>query len=124
MSGHPHRQIQNREDIILLVDSFYEKAKLDPLLGPIFTDVAKVNWEVHLPKLYDFWEMLLLGGEDYRGRPFPPHLPLSLKAEHFRRWLELFYATVDQHFTGAKANEVKVRSLAMARNFMINLGLV
>lgn len=124
MSSHPHRQIQSREDIVLLVDSFYDKAKVDPLLGPVFTDVAKVNWEEHLPKLYNFWETILLGGEDYRGRPFPPHLPLDLKQEHFRRWLELFYETVDQNFTGLKANEVKVRSLAMARNFMINLELL
>lgn len=124
MSSHPHRQIQSREDIILLVDSFYDKAKVDPLLGPVFTDVAKVNWEEHLPKLYNFWEAILLGGENYRGRPFPPHMPLDLKQEHFRRWLELFYETVDQHFTGLKANEVKVRSLAMARNFMINLELL
>ena len=47
-------KLENREDIKFLVDVFYEKVKQDPLIGYIFTDLMKVNWERHLPRIYDF----------------------------------------------------------------------
>lgn len=118
------KPLETREDIRLLVDSFYGKVKLDPLIGPIFIDVAKVDWNEHLPRLYDFWSDLLLGSDDYHRRPFPPHIPLGLKLEHFERWLKLFIETVNEHFTGLKAEEAKSRALRIARNFCINLGLI
>lgn len=115
--------IESKNEIILMVDTFYDKVKKDTLIGPIFTDTAKVNWEEHLPKLYNFWEDLLLGTDNYKGRPFPPHIQLNLKLEHFERWLSLFFDTVDENFTGLKANEAKERALRIAKNFSVNLGL-
>ena len=38
------KDIETRDDIELLVNSFYEKVKADPVIGHIFTDVFKVNW--------------------------------------------------------------------------------
>jgi hemoglobin len=118
------KAIETRADIEILVNNFYTKVKQDSLIGPIFNDVAKVNWDEHLPKLYDFWSDLLLGEDSYRGRPFPPHVPLGLEPSHFERWLFLFCQTVDEHFVGLKANEAKSRALRIARNFMINLNLL
>jgi len=118
------KPIETREDIQLLVDSFYAKVRKDGLIGPIFNDVAKVNWDEHLPKLYNFWADLLLGEDTYRGRPFPPHMKLNLQHGHFERWLRLFTETVDEHFIGLKASEAKARALRIARNFMINLSLL
>ena len=115
--------IQSRSEIIQIVDSFYAKVRIDDLIGPIFNDVAQVNWEEHLPKLYNFWEDLLFGSDHYRGRPFPPHMALNLKSEHFQRWLELFNSTVDEKYQGLKAEEMKNRALRIAHNFSINLGL-
>ena len=43
------KDIENRGDIILLINTFYEKVKRDEVIGYIFNDVAKVNWEKHLP---------------------------------------------------------------------------
>jgi hemoglobin len=117
------KPIATREEIKILVDSFYDKVKIDSLIGPIFNDTAKVNWDEHLPKLYNFWEDLLLGTDNYKGRPFPPHISLNLKMEHFERWLQLFFNTVDENFTGLKANEAKARALRIAKNFSVNLGL-
>ncbi|MNK19513.1 Group 3 truncated hemoglobin ctb [compost metagenome] len=117
------KPIENREDIQLLVDSFYSKVREDSLIGPIFNDVAKVDWEEHLPKLYNFWADLLLDEDTYRGRPFPPHMRLNLQPQHFERWLLHFTNTVDEHFTGLKAEEAKGRAMRIARNFMINLSL-
>lgn len=116
--------IESRQEIIQIVDSFYAKVRADELIGPIFNDVAKVDWDEHLPKLYNFWEDLILGTDNYRGRPFPPHMKLDLKTEHFVRWLELFHKTVDDHFYGIKAEEIKARASRIAYNFSLNLGLI
>ncbi|AGH95555.1 group III truncated hemoglobin [Pseudobdellovibrio exovorus] len=117
-------QIQSRQEIIHIVDSFYTKVRADELIGPIFNDVAKVDWDEHLPKLYNFWEDLILGSDNYRGRPFPPHIKLDLKMEHFERWLGLFTQTVDENYSGLKAEEIKARARRIAYNFSINLGLI
>jgi hemoglobin len=124
MTSQNRKTIDSRADIQILVDSFYDKVRKDKLIGPIFNDVAKVNWEEHLPKLYDFWADLLLGEDSYRGRPFPPHMKLNLQPGHFEQWLRLFLETVDEHFVGLKAEEAKARALRIARNFMINLNLM
>ena len=46
------KDIENREDIILLVNTFYNSVKENKTLGYIFNDVAKIEWESHLPKMY------------------------------------------------------------------------
>jgi hemoglobin len=111
------REIRNRQDIEAVVSVFYEKVKQDPLIGPVFLEQAKVDWATHLPKIYNFWESLLFGKEVYFGRPFPPHYELDLKLEHFQRWLQLFFATVDEHAQGEKAEEIKARALMIGKNF-------
>lgn len=118
------KALSTREDIQTLVDSFYAKVRVDELIGPVFNDVAKVDWNEHLPKLYDFWNDLLLGSDLYHGRPFPPHTVLGLEIQHFERWLQLFTATVDEHFTGLKALEAKQRALRIGQNFATNLQLI
>ncbi|KHD87713.1 MAG: SEC-independent protein translocase TATC [Bdellovibrio sp. ArHS] len=118
------RPIENRDDIQLLVDEFYAKVRQDPYIGPVFTEIAQVDWDEHLPKLYDFWADLLLGDDTYRGRPFPPHIKLNLQQGHFEQWLRLFTQTVDENFVGLKAAEAKSRALRIARNFMMNLSLL
>lgn len=118
------KTIENRQDIIKIVDSFYNKIRQDELIGPIFTVQAKVNWDEHLPKLYNFWDDLLFGENNYQGRPFPPHFKLNLKIEHFERWLKLFIETIDENYAGLKADEMKNRALRIALNFSMNLGLI
>ena len=58
--------IQSPTDIRLLVNYFYNKARQDELLSPIF-DHAISDWGHHLPIMYQFWERLLLGSTDYNG---------------------------------------------------------
>lgn len=122
--GEVLETIDSRKNIIQIVDSFYEKVRKDDLIGPIFNETAKVDWDEHLPKLYNFWEDLLFGTDNYKGRPFPPHTQLNLKLEHFERWLDLFTTTVDEKFEGLKAEEMKARARRIAYNFSYNLGLV
>ncbi|MFK7001365.1 group III truncated hemoglobin [Flavobacterium oreochromis] len=110
------KDIQNRSDIELLVNTFYNNAKIDTLIGPIFNGAIK-DWTPHLNKMYTFWETILLEVHSYSGTPFPPHAKMPLEKIHFDRWMELFKKTVDSLFTGEKANEAKWRAGKMAELF-------
>jgi hemoglobin len=107
------------EDVKLLVDTFYEKVKVNPLLGYIFNDVAKVDWSHHLPKMYSFWSAIILGDQSYEGNPMLTHIRLSkltpLTDKEFTEWLLLFNSTVDELFDGVNALEAKARAANIAR---------
>lgn len=113
--------IRDVDDIKTLIDTFYQTVTADELLGPVFNDIAKVNWEHHLPVMYNFWEFLLLGGKHYTGNPIQKHFDLHqrypLSAEHFDRWLEIFQKTVDQLFTGKVADDAKFRAYAISETW-------
>ena len=54
-----HRpDLADRTDIIRVVDSFYERIRKDEKLGPIFNEIAQVDWAAHLPRMYDFWDSI------------------------------------------------------------------
>jgi hemoglobin len=116
-----HNDIQNRKDIELLVNSFYSKVNQDSLLSPVFNETAAVNWEKHLPIMYDFWSTMLLGDKSYRGNPFMKHIPLPINKLHFEKWLSLFLQTVDEHFAGDVAEEAKIRARNIAGVFQFKL---
>lgn len=113
-----------RADIDDLMNRFYERAIGDRVIGYLFTEVARLDLERHLPVIGDFWETLLFGTGDYQkhGRnPLQIHAALDQKspltAEHFRCWLELFETTVDESFTGERADFIKLRARAIANRF-------
>jgi hemoglobin len=114
--------IQSREDCERLVRAFYAKALHDPLIGWIFTDVAKLDLEEHVPTITSFWETMLLGGRSYGGGAFAPHADLHFRAgglrrPHFERWLMLWAETVDEHFAGDRAEEAKAHALRVGAAF-------
>lgn len=115
MSGQ--KEILNLDDIKLLVDTFYGKVRNDDFIGPIFNSRIQERWPHHLEKMYSFWQTTLLGEHTYSGRPFPPHANLPVGHEHFERWVQLFYETIDQLFTGEKADEAKWRAAKIAQMF-------
>jgi hemoglobin len=112
------KDIETRSDIELLVNSFYDKIKTDPVIGYIFTDVVNVNWEKHLPVMYNFWENALFFTGNYAGNPMKVHKHLHriipLKPEHFQQWIRLFTSTVDLLFSGEKATLAKQRAISIA----------
>ncbi|WP_316832221.1 group III truncated hemoglobin [Pedobacter aquatilis] len=118
--------ILNRNDIILLVDTFYGKVQEDKLIGPIFTDIAKVDWSHHLPKMYDFWESILFGKAIYKGNPMISHFMLSekasLKEKEFVAWKGIFFETVDNLFEGENSETIKqkAQSIADLMHFKLN----
>lgn len=105
------------EDIKLLVNAFYTKVREDHLLADIFNDRIQDRWPLHLEKMYAFWQTVLLDEHTYYGSPFVPHAKLPVDKEHFDRWIELFYATIDENFSGEKAKEAKWRAEKMAEMF-------
>lgn len=119
------KDIENKKDIQLLVNSFYEKVKADPVIGYIFNDIVKVNWERHLPVMYDFWENSLFFTGNYSGNPLESHKRLHklapLNAKHFDQWNKLFCLTVDELFEGAKASLAKQRAYSISTVMKIKI---
>ena len=106
--------ITHSEDIQLLVNTFYEKAKMDAAIGYIFNDVAKTNWNEHLPKMYGFWEILLLGKQGMTSNPMERHIAINgmekITEAHFNRWVYLWFDTIDELFEGPVAQLAKERT--------------
>ncbi|WP_214070017.1 group III truncated hemoglobin [Mucilaginibacter sp. dw_454] len=110
-------EILTLDDIKLLVDTFYGRIQNNDLLAPIFNQRIENNWPQHLEKMYRFWQTVLLDEYTYLGSPFPPHAKLPVEHKHFETWLALFNQTVDELFTGLKAEEAKWRAAKMAQMF-------
>lgn len=118
------KDIKTEQDIVLMVNSFYEKVNLDPLLSPIFNDFAQVDWDMHLPKMYRFWGKMLLGISDYNGYPFQPHIRLPIDGVHFGKWAEIFVENIDAHFEGENAEMAKQRAMSIAQLFQNKLAFM
>lgn len=119
------KDLESRGDIELLVNTFYASVQKDDMIGPIFNDVAKVDWNHHLPKMYNFFETILLGGRGFKGNPMEVHFSLNQKTpllpEHFERWQQLFSRAVDQLFEGETAEEAKQKASSIANLMMFRI---
>ena len=119
------KDITTRQDIIHLIDSFYTKVVKDDLIGSYFTEVVTLDFEKHLPVMYNFWESVLLGGTSYKGNPMIKHIQLhqkkALEEKHFNRWLTLWEQTIDEHFTGSVADQAKHRAKSIKNIMMFKL---
>ena len=114
------QDILNINDVKLLVNSFYEKVKMNKLLAPVFNEKIQ-DWPAHQEKMYRFWQTVLLGEHTYFGSPFPPHATLPVEHEHFQTWMTLFTDTIEELFTGEKAEEAKWRAGKMAEMFKVKI---
>lgn len=123
--------IKTEADIAFFLDRFYACIRQDPDLGPIFNDVAQVDWPTHMPKIRAFWSSLLLGTNGYQGQPMRPHFELaqktSIRPAHFDQWLALFTQTLHECFAGERANEALLRAQSIAtvmQSRMYQIGLL
>jgi hemoglobin len=112
------KDIANRDDLLVLVTAFYKKLLADDSINYLFTDVAKINLDHHLPVLVDFWDSLLFQSNTYQKNAMQPHLILHqqspLQKHHFDIWLRYFKETVDELFEGEKAFLAKERATSIA----------
>ncbi|MDP9081043.1 MAG: group III truncated hemoglobin [Bacteroidota bacterium] len=115
------KDIEDIADIKLFVDEFYTKVRNDELIGPVFSAVITGDWQPHLDKMYAFWNAALFSIPGFKGNPFAKHAPLQISQEHFDRWLELFSATINDHFEGPMTEDAKHRAQLMAALFVHKL---
>lgn len=119
------KDIENRKDLEIIMKQFYTKLLQDERISYIFTDIAKINLEEHLPVLADFWEKSMFYTGDYKNNPMRIHLELNekepLTREHFDIWLGHFYNTIDELHTGENAEMMKTRALSIATIMQIKM---
>lgn len=119
--------IQNQKDIYKIVDEFYKKLFADERISYIFTEVIPIHLhlERHLQMLVTFWSQAILGTGGYSNNLTQIHLDIDVKehltAEHFKIWLDLFYASIDENFEGPKAEQMKTQSLSIATVMQIKI---
>jgi hemoglobin len=117
--------IENRDSIESLINAFYQKVRQDSLLSPIFEEKVKVDWGKHLPVMYDFWENIVFYSGSYTGNPMNVHKKLHerfpLDRAEFARWLKLFTQTVDDMFSGDRAELIKQRAISIATVMQIKI---
>ncbi len=120
------KEIEAREDVSLLVRTFYSKVRKNDLLGPIFNGII-TDWETHLELLTDFWETNLFFARKYYGNPLHAHVNVDDKVDntinelHFGTWINLWLETVDELFEGEKANIAKNRARNMGTFMYLNI---
>ncbi|MBX3313966.1 MAG: group III truncated hemoglobin [Actinobacteria bacterium] len=115
MTDGPHRHrgrdLDDPTEIAEMVRRFYADVAQDDLLGPLFEEVARVDWSEHLPKLTAFWSRALLDRPGYEGNPYRKHQLVHERSPfgraHFERWLDLFEETLDGGWRGPKSDQAR-----------------
>jgi hemoglobin len=113
--------LDSKDAIARLVDAFYARVLVDPILRPLFVDAGQIQLDKHLPLIRAYWEKLLLGEKGYNRHTMNIHRAVSAR-QHFEpaaflRWLSLFEQTIEEHFEGPGAD----RALDVARHIAINM---
>lgn len=122
------REIKSREEVSLLVRTFYGKVRQDELLGPIFNGIIK-DWETHLELLTDFWETNLFFKRKYFGNPMHAHVEVDKRCNytinemHFGTWINLWVQTIDELFNqdDERAQVAKNRARNMGTFLHLNI---
>lgn len=113
------KAITSHEDIEDIVARFYATMLQDPIVGYIFTDVAKIDLQQHLPIIADFWSSIVFKQKQYSNNVLAKHLELNqtiaLTPGHFTRWLYLFNRAIDEQYIGSNAQLMKDRAESVAK---------
>lgn len=109
--------------IAQLVDRFYEKVRVDPLLGPVFK-AAVHDWDEHKRTLTSFWCSVVLRANSYRGNPMAVHRDQpGIRTEHFERWLALWRTTTREVLDEAGAGLMLEHADRIGRSLRLGMGL-
>ncbi len=119
--------IKTREDVLLIIKTFYKKLLSDEKINFFFTKITHINQhlEEHLETLATFWEQSLFSKGGYRNNMIQIHKNIHekspLKKEHFDIWLNHLDNSIDLHFKGKYAEQMKTQALSMATVLQIKL---
>ncbi len=123
----PLPDIDSSECLQSFLRDFYQDVAQDQLLGPMFNDVAQVDWATHLPKIASFWNRFLFGIEGYAGNPMAAHMSVHeqrpFTMDHFVRWLELFHDALNANWQGENVERMKGLAANVARVHASQLGI-
>jgi hemoglobin len=124
-TNHTKDSLEITESLIKnLVDNFYSKVKIDPLIGPIFKKIIKDNWDHHLSQMYDFWSGVALSSGRYQGQPMQKHVNIrGLEEKHFVRWLSLFKKNAYSICTKEIAEFFISKANTIAESLMLGISL-
>lgn len=115
--------LDSRERLDQFIDAFYAKVLVDPVLAPIFLDVAEIELDVHLPHIRDYWAKLLLKEQRYQRHTMNIHREIhakrTLTKKDFELWLSLFIETIDDLFEGKNAQRAKQIAASIAGNMQV-----
>lgn len=118
------KDISGKEDVIRMVDEFYNRIRKDNLLAPLFIHHVK-DPVTHLKLMYEFWENVIFFSGNYAGNPMNAHVKVHketpLEIQHFIRWNVLFNATVDDLFSGKHAEMVKQKANSISAIIQLKL---
>lgn len=111
------KDIESRSDINFLVRTFYSKVREDSILKPFFKSIE--DWPAHIERLTTFWQSSLFLNAKYTGDPLKAHVKVDIEhkngieQKHFGHWMNLWFETIDEHFSGENANIAKNRARKM-----------
>src|SRR5690606_11011738 len=94
------QDIKTREDLYLLVSSFYTKVRANEKLAPFFASIE--DWDAHIERLTNFWQSSLFLKTKYYGNPLEAHGKVDraygqqITEYHFCVWLNLWVQTLDE----------------------------
>lgn len=120
------KEVESREDLFLLVSTFYQKVRQDAELGPFFNETI-TDWEAHLQHLTDFWETTLFGIRKFKGDPAHTHIEVDRKfnnrigANEFGIWINHWVQTLDENFEGKNAEILKERARRMGTHLFVSI---
>jgi len=98
--------ILSTADVTKLIKTFYDKL----LVSPIKHYFIHLNLEEHLPRVENFWNATLFPEHAYGVNLMERHSQLNLNKDDLKIWLQLFWETVDELFSGANAETTKNRA--------------
>lgn len=120
------QDLTTRGDVHDLVVGFYREIVFDDVLGPVFDEIAEVDWTVHLPRLVDYWSRVLLGLPGYEGALISPHRRVhdieAFRPEWFDRWFELWVRSIDERWSGPVAERAKHHAATVGSTLSRRLG--
>jgi hemoglobin len=110
--------IKTRADIHRIIHDFYTKLMEDKEVGELFHSEVGSRLEKHLDTIIDFWVFNVLQEGSYKNNMFAAHLGIhdrwNLDQRKFDIWLAYFNNTIDDHFSGEKAERMKINASGIA----------
>jgi hemoglobin len=108
------------QTITQCVQKFYEKAREDPVLGPVFISEEN-NQKERIEIVRDFWLQAVFGADRRQGEPYPLRQQVALTHDHFRCWLDIFAETAREALPAAKAEEAIAKATRVSDGFQARL---